>query len=155
MKIEDETGAFGKVRIDIKVTIHLQGHLLAGGKAEAIACSKIPDFEERLKDVLALLFRDALTRIRYEELMGLGTTFFVLQPDVAALWGIFCCIVQQMEQDVRNVLLIDIGRHLWGIDCQVDVLLDFITNLIHQTLAELWNLNILKHDVVVWCILEF
>ena len=155
MQIEDETGAFGEVGVYIEVAVHLQGHLLAGGEAEAVACGEIPDFKEGLEYILALLFRNALTCIRYEELVGFWSTLLVLQPDVAAFGGIFGSIVQQVEQDVRNVLLIDIGRHLWGIDCQVDVFLDFIANLIHQTLAELWNLNILKHDVVVWCILEF
>ena len=100
MQVEDEARAFGEVGVYIEVAVHLQGHLLAGGEAEAVASGKIPDFKERLEDVLALLFGNALTSVGNEELVGLWTTFLVLQPDVAALWGIFCCIVEQMEQDM-------------------------------------------------------
>ena len=53
VEIEDEAGAFGEVGIDIEVAVHLQGHLLTGGKAEAIACGEISDFKEWLEHILA------------------------------------------------------------------------------------------------------
>ena len=87
--------------------------------------------------------------------MGLWTTFLVLQPDGATFRGIFCGIVQQMKQDVRNVFLTDLGRHLGCIHSQVDVLLDLVANLIHQTLAELWNMNILILKSIVRGVLQF
>ena len=104
MKIEDETGAFGKVRIDIKVTIHLQGHLLAGGKAEAVARGKIPDFEERLKYIVALLFRNHFTRIRYNKLVLVNATFFVIEPNMAVFRRILCGVIEKMQQNMVIII---------------------------------------------------
>ena len=75
--------------------------------------------------------------------MGVRTALLVFQPDSATLRGILCGIGQQVEQNMRNILLIHFHRHLRSIDLQCDILLDLVPNLIHQAFTEGRNLHIL------------
>ena len=70
MQLEDETGAFGKCGIDVEITIHSQGHLLANRQSKTVALRKVTDFEERFEKVVTLLLGDAFACVGYKELVA-------------------------------------------------------------------------------------
>ena len=63
VEVEDEAGAFGELRIDVEVAVHLQGHLFADGQSEAVASGQVAYLAERLEDVFTLLLGDAAARV--------------------------------------------------------------------------------------------
>ena len=121
MEIEDESGALGELGIDVEVTVHLQGHLLADGESETVASGEVANLKEWLEDIFTLLFGDAGTCVRYEELIGVGTAFLEVEADASSCGSVLCGVGKQVEQDVGNVFLIDLGTHIRGIDSQIDV----------------------------------
>ena len=58
-QVQDESDAFGELRIDGDVAVHLLGHLAADGESEAVALREVMNLQERFEDVLALLLGDA------------------------------------------------------------------------------------------------
>ena len=100
VEVEDEAGAFGELGIDVEVAVHLQGHLLADGESEAVASGEVADLKEWLEDVFTLLFGDAGTSVRYEELIRVGTALLELEGDGSFCRRVQCCIVEQVEQDM-------------------------------------------------------
>ena len=100
MKIHYETGSLGEGRIEIEVSIHIDRHLPADRQSETISFGDILDFHERFEEILTLFLRNALTSIRDNELMGVGTTLLIFQPDASSCSSMLCRIAQQMRQDV-------------------------------------------------------
>ena len=89
MQVQHEACTFRKLLVNLQITIHLQGHLLTCWKTQSIALSQVLYLQEGLEDVLVLLFRNMLTRIRHQELIGMRTAFLEVQPDVSIGRGIF------------------------------------------------------------------
>ena len=112
MEIQHEAGALGERRIDAELAVHVQGHLSANRQAEAVAQGEVTDLHKRFEQIVALLFRDSVTRVRHQELVDMGATLLVFKPDRSACRRIFGRILQQMEQDVGDILLIDLGTHV-------------------------------------------
>ena len=112
MEIEHEAGSLVELWINIKVTIDLHRHLAADGQSETVAFRQVSHLKERLEHVFALLLRDTTTGIRYQELMGMGATLLIVKPDIATLWCIERRIIQQVTQDMRNILLVNLGTEV-------------------------------------------
>ena len=74
MQVEDEARAFGELRINLEVAVHLQRHLLADGQTEAVAFSEIMNLEEGFENILVAFFCDAATCVGHQELgLAVGT----------------------------------------------------------------------------------
>ena len=84
----------------------------------------------------------------------MGTALLEVQRDVTALRGVFGCVVQQVQQDVRHVFLVDLCTHLRGVDGQRDILLHLVANLVHQTLAEGWDRGLFQFYALLGAALQ-
>ena len=101
VQLQYEANALREFSVNLQVSIHLTSHLLTDGQSQAIALSEVSDFEERLKDVLTLLFWNRRACIGYQELQGVSTTLLELQPDGTLLRSVLSGIVQQVQQQIR------------------------------------------------------
>ena len=142
MQLEDEAGTFGECGIDVEVTIHSQGHLLANRQSKTVALGKVTDFEERFEEVVTLLLRDAFASVGYKELVAMLSTLLVFEGYLATLRSVFYGILQKMKQDVTDVFAIHGHAHLGGVDSDSDIILRLIAHLIHDVFTELLHLNV-------------
>jgi hypothetical protein len=74
VEVEDESGALGELGIDVEVTVHLQGHLLADGESEAVASGEVANLKEWLEDVFTLQFYVYPVR---NEKKGISVSYFI------------------------------------------------------------------------------
>ena len=68
MEIKDETGSFGKIRINTKFPVHIQCHLTADRQTEAVARGEVADFHKRFEYIFTLL-RDNGIRVPFPQIV--------------------------------------------------------------------------------------
>ena len=95
MEVEDESGALGELGIDVEVTVHLQGHLLADGESEAVASGEVANLKEWLEDVFTLQFY--VFPVRNEKKKDLSVLFHL---NSVSLWRFYNTVARNSMNKV-------------------------------------------------------
>ena len=99
--------------------------------------------------------RIARTCVRYEKLIGVGTAFLEVKADASSCGSVLCGVGKQVEQDVGNVFLIDLGTHIRGIDSQTDVTLHLVADLFHKVVTERLRRSVFHLNLAAVSVLQF